>query len=155
MGVVIGVYGPLRVAAISTAVSFAIGLWLAWLLVNRQFPGRRELGGLATAALAFPAPVICYVILFGAAKQAFWGVVSAGVFTAAPMLVRAGRGAFVSIDPAYAKVARSLGASDWRVFWRVEFPLVWRPIAAATAVALARVFAEIVAAFLILARSLP
>jgi molybdate transport system permease protein len=154
MGVAIGIFGPLRVAAISTAVSLAIGLWLAWLLVNRQFPGRREIGLLATAALALPAPVICYIVLFGPAKQAFWGVVSAGVLTAAPMVVRAGRAAFVSLDPGYAKVARSLGASDWRVFWRVEFPLVWRPIASATAVALARVFAEIVAAFLISARSL-
>jgi molybdate transport system permease protein len=69
-----------------------------------------------------------------------------------PMLVRAGRTAFASIDPVYGKTARSLGASDWRVFWQVELPLVWRPAAGAAGVAFARVLAELVAAFFIAVR---
>ena len=150
MGVVIGISVPLRMAAVSTAVSLFIGLWLAWLLVNRRFPGQRVLGGLATAALALPAPVMCYLVFDRAGR--WWGLAGAMVLSAAPMLVRAGRTAFGSLDPVYGNAARSLGASDWRVFWRVEFPRVWRAAAVAGAVAFARVLAEFVAGGLIAVR---
>ena len=42
------------------------------------------------------------------------------------------------MDQAYERAARSLGASEWRLFWRVSIPLARRPIAAATALAFAR-----------------
>ena len=143
-------FPSLRIAVIATVVSLAFGLWLAWLLVNRQFPGRRELGALATLALALPAPVMCAYVLF--ARERGWMLTLAAVLSAAPILVGAGRMAFSSLDPVYGKAARSLGASDWRVFWRVEFPFVWRCAAAAAAVAFARILAELVAAFWIVAR---
>jgi molybdate transport system permease protein len=68
------------------------------------------------------------------------------------MLVRAGRMAFGSIEPVYGNVARSLGCSDWRVFWRVEFPLVWRATLGAAALAFTRVLAEFGAAVWIASR---
>jgi len=64
-------------------------------------------------------------------------------------VVRAGRMAFAALDPLYGKAARSLGASEWRVLWRVEFPLVWRRTLAAAALAFARVLAECFAIVLI------
>jgi molybdate transport system permease protein len=145
-------WSSLRIAGISTLVSVAAGVWLAWLLVNRRFPGRRELGTVATAALAVPAPVICYYFLMEREHGWSWGITGAAVLSAMPMLVRAGRMAFASIDPIYGNVARSLGRSDWRVFWRVEFPQVWRPTLGAAAVAFTRILAEMAAAVAIAAR---
>ena len=43
-----------------------------------------------------------------------------------------------SVPRRYPKAARSLGASEWRVFWRVSLPLAWSQILAATALAFAR-----------------
>jgi molybdate transport system permease protein len=145
-------WSSLRIAGISTVVSLAAGVWLAWLLVNRQFPGRRELGALVTAALALPAPVICYYLLVERQHGWRWGMTGAAVVSATPMLVRAGRLAFGSIEPVYGNVARSLGCSDWRVFWRVEFPLVWRATLGAAALAFTRVLAEFGAAVWIASR---
>ena|SRR5690349_5125328 len=142
----------LRTLAISTAISIVLGLWLAWLLVNRQFPGRRELGAVATAALALPAPVICYYAFVDRAFAWPWGFPTAVMLSATPMLVRAGRMAFSSLDPLYANAARTLGASEWRVFWRIDIPRVWRASAAAAAVAFARVLAEFVAGTVIALR---
>jgi molybdate transport system permease protein len=142
----------LRTVAISTAISIVLGLWLAWLLVNRRFPGRRELSALATVALAVPAPLICYYAFLAPAFAWSWGLAAAVVLSATPMLVRAGRMAFSSLDPLYANAARTLGASEWRVFWRVEVPRVWRLSAAAAAVAFARVLAEFVAGTVIALR---
>ena len=142
--------GPmLGAAGLAAAISVVIGLWLAWLLSNRRFPGKRALGALAAAAIALPAPVICYYL--GAVIGHLWsltraGLVGAGVLSAAPLLIRAGRGAFASLDPVWAKAARSTGASDWRVFSLVELPLAFKPILAAAFLGFARVLAELAAA---------
>ena len=140
----------LRVAGLSTGISVVVGLWLAWTLANREFAGKRALGALATAALALPAPVLCYYLLCVLGRV--WsltetGLVAAGVLSAMPLLIRASRTAFASLDPDLAKAARSLGASGWRVFLRIELPLALRPVLAAIALAFARVLAELAAAF--------
>jgi molybdate transport system permease protein len=126
-----------------------VGLWLAWTLANREFAGKRALGALATAALALPAPVLCYYLL--CVLGHVWsltevGLVAAGVFSAMPLLIWASRTAFASLDPDLGKAARSLGASGWRVFLRIDLPLELRPILAAIALAFARVLGELAAA---------
>ena len=140
----------LRVAGLSTGISVVVGLWLAWTLANRSFAGKRALGALATAAMALPAPVLCYYLLCVLGRV--WplsemNLVAAGVVSAMPLLVRASRTAFESLDPNLGRTARSLGASGWRVFWRIELPLALRPILAAIALAFARVLGEFAAAF--------
>ena len=140
----------LRVAGLSTGISVVLGLWLAWTLVNRQFAGKRALGAFSTAALALPAPVLCYYLLCVLGRV--WplteiNLVAAGVLSAMPLVIRASRTAFASLDPNLAKAARSLGASGWRVFLRIELPLAMRYILAAIALAFVRVLAELAAAF--------
>ena len=140
----------LRVAGVSTGISVVVGLWLAWMLANREFAGKRALGALATVALALPAPVLCYYLLAVFAR--IWpltemNLVAAGVVSAMPIVIRASRTAFASLDPNLGKAARSLGASGWRVFLRIELPLALRPILAAIALAFARVLAELAAAY--------
>src|ERR1019366_1174171 len=98
----------LRVAGLSTAISVVLGLWLGWTLANRQFAGKRALAALATAALALPAPVLCYYLLAVFAR--LWplteiNLVAAGVLSAMPLLIRASRAAFASLDPNFTKAA--------------------------------------------------
>jgi molybdate transport system permease protein len=145
----------LRVAGLSTGISVVVGLWLGWTLANREFAGKRVLGALSIAALALPAPVLCYYLLAVFAR--IWpltemNLVAAGVVSAVPLLIRASRAAFASLDPNLAKAARSLGASGWRVFFRIELPLALRPILAAIALDFALVLAQFAAAFWIASR---
>ena len=96
----------LRVAGLSTGISVVVGLWLAWTLANREFAGKRALGALATAALALPSPVLCYYLLCVLGRV--WpltemNLVAAGVVSAMPLLIRASRTAFASLDPNLAK----------------------------------------------------
>ena len=139
----------LRVAGFSTGISVVVGLWLGWMLANREFAGKRMLGALSTVALALPAPLLCYYLL---AVARLWplteiNLVAAGVVSATPLLIRASRHAFASLDPSFGKAARSLGASGWRVFFRIELPLELRPILAAIALDFALVLAQLAAAF--------
>jgi ABC-type molybdate transport system permease subunit len=139
-----------RVAGLSTGISVVAGLWLGWTLANCEFAGRRALGVLSIAALALPAPVLCYYLLAVIAR--IWplteiNLVAAGVLSALPLLIRASRNAFAALDPSMGKAARSLGASGWRVFLRIDLPLALRPILAAIALAFALVLAQLAAAF--------
>ncbi|MBZ5582508.1 MAG: ABC transporter permease subunit [Acidobacteriia bacterium] len=133
------VWQSLYVAAVATAVSVVFGLWLA----------RRRAAPYVAAGIALPAPVLCYCLL-GACGH-FWpitrpGWIVAGVVSTMPLFVRGFSAALARLDPAYGKAARSLGASNWRVFSRVELPLTSRPVLSAAGLAFARVLAELAVA---------
>jgi molybdate transport system permease protein len=64
--------------------------------------------------------------------------VVAALLHSLPLLVKSARAALESVDRSYERAARSLGASEWRLFWRVTLPLAHRSILAAIALAFAR-----------------
>ena len=145
----------LEVACFATVISLAVGIYFAWLLANRDFKGKDALDALTTLPLALPPTVLGYYLLVTIGRSSFigkaWEAVtgSALVFTwkaavlaatlhAVPLLIKSARAALENIDPVYERAGRSLGASEWRLFWRVSLPLARRPIAAATALAFAR-----------------
>jgi len=145
----------LRVAAIATVLSLAIGLASAYALAHGRFRGRDLLESLLTLPIVLPPTVLGYYLLvllgrssplgeiyesvFGGPLVFTWqAAVVAACFHAVPLLVRAARAAFESVDANLENAARSLGASEWRVFRRVSLPLARRSIAAAAVFAFAR-----------------
>ena len=52
--------------------------------------------------------------------------------------MKSARAALESVDRSLERAARNLGASEWRLFWRVTLPLARRSILAAVALAFAR-----------------
>lgn len=145
----------LRVAFLATAVSFVLGLGLAYLLANRTFRGRELLDAAITLPLVLPPTVLGYYLLvvlgrsgpigriyeaiFGGPLVFTWGAaVVASTLHAIPLLVKSSRAALESVEPEYERAARNLGASEWRLFWRVSLPLARRSIVAATVLAFAR-----------------
>ncbi|MGC1291989.1 MAG: ABC transporter permease subunit, partial [Candidatus Acidiferrales bacterium] len=64
------------------------------------------------------------------------------------------RAALEQVDPNLLQAARTLGASEWRVFRRVALPLAWPGILAGTILAFARALGEF-GATLMLAGSIP
>jgi molybdate transport system permease protein len=149
----------LRVAALSTFLSLALGLWLAYFLANRDFLGKELLDALATLPLVLPPTVLGYYLLvvlgrespLGRVYESIFGrplvftwqaAVVAATIHAFPLLVKTARAALESVDRVYEKAARNLGASDWRVFWRVTLPLARRSIFAAAVLAFARALGD-------------
>src|SRR5258705_4565001 len=144
----------LRVAVVSTALAFAGGLWLAYLLANREFRGKDVLDAAVTLPLVLPPTVLGYYLLvligrasplgalwekiFGSPLVFTWkAAVVAALLHALPLLVKSTRAALESVDRNYERAARNLGASEWKLFWRVTLPLARRPILAAQAPAVA------------------
>ena len=145
----------LKVAGLATAIALVIGLGLAYLLATRDFRGREVLDAAATLPLVLPPTVLGYYLLvvlgresalgrlyewiFGQSLVFTWqAAVVAALFHAIPLLVKSARAAFESVDRSYERAARNLGASEWRVFWRVTLPLARRSIFAAGVLAFAR-----------------
>jgi molybdate transport system permease protein len=56
--------------------------------------------------------------------------------------VKSARAALESVDRSFERAARTLGASEWRLFWRVTLPLARRSILAATVLAFARALGD-------------
>jgi molybdate transport system permease protein len=145
----------LRVAFVSTALAVALGLYLAYILANHAFRGKEVVDALVTLPLVLPPTVLGFYLLvliglrsplgrlweeiFGSPLVFTWkAAVVAALLHSLPLLVKSARAALESVDRSYERAARSLGASEWRLFWRVTLPLAQRSILAAVALAFAR-----------------
>src|SRR5437879_4694709 len=145
----------LRVAFVSTTIAFAAGLWIAYVLANREFRGKEALDAAVTLPLVLPPTVLGYYLLvvvgrasplgrlweaaFGSPLVFTWkAAVVAALLHSLPLLVKSARAALESVDRSYERAARNLGASEWRLFWRVTLPLARRSICAAVALGVAR-----------------
>jgi molybdate transport system permease protein len=156
----------LRVALVSTVVALAAGLWIAYILANREFRGKAVLDAAVTLPLVLPPTVLGYYLLvllgrssplgklweavFGSPLVFTWSAaVVAALLYSLPLLVKSSRAALESVDRSCERAARTLGASEWKLFWRVTLPMAQRSILAATALAFARSLGEFGATLMI------
>lgn len=149
----------LQVAGIATVLSLAVGLALAYALARSNFRGRDALDALITLPIVLPPTVLGYYLLvllgrstpLGRVFEAVFGfplvftwqaAVVAAMFHSVPLLVKSARAALESVDRNMENAARTLGASEWRIFFRVTLPLARRSILAATVFAFARALGD-------------
>jgi molybdate transport system permease protein len=149
----------LRVAALSTLIAVVGGLGLAYVLANRNFRGKEVLDAAVTLPLVLPPTVLGYYLLVLLGRESIVGrfyewltgsslvftwqaAVVAAFFHSAPLLIKSARAALESVDHDYERAARTLGASEFRLFWRVSLPLASGSILAATALAFARAMGD-------------
>src|SRR5215470_17398530 len=145
----------LRVAVLSTAIALVAGLWIAYILANRDFRGKEVLDAAITLPLVLPPTVLGYYLLVAVGRASPLGKLWEGIFGSPlvftwkaavvaallhslPLLVKSARAALESVDRSCERAARTLGASEWKLFWRVTLPLARRSILAAAALAFAR-----------------
>ena len=149
----------LRVALIATVVSLVLGLALAYILARYQFRGREVLDSIITLPIVLPPTVLGYYLLvvlgrnsaFGRAFEAVFGfpliftwqaAVVAATFHSVPLLVKSARAALETVDRNLENAARTLGASEARIFFQITLPLARRSILAATVFAFARALGD-------------
>src|SRR6516225_5562868 len=149
----------LRVAFVSTALAIAAGLSIAYILANRDFRGKEVVDAAVTLPLVLPPTVIGYYLLVLIGRASPFGklwekvfhaplvftwkaAVAAALLHSLPLLVKSARAALESVDRSFERAARNLGASEWRLFWRVTLPLARRSILAAAVLAFARALGD-------------
>jgi molybdate transport system permease protein len=146
--VLAGLKNPLALSALalslftttcSLAVVLLLGTALAWLFARRTGRGWRALATLVQLPIVIPPAVSGLALLLAFGRRGLLGpwleragiglpfttaaVVLAEVFVSAPFYVQAASASFRRLDPSLLLVARSLGASPARTFFRVALPL--------------------------------
>lgn len=160
----------LKVTSLSTIIIFFIGIAAAWGMTNYRGRFRGLIDSLLTLPLVLPPTVAGFTILIVIGKHGPIGMffdlfgikiifswlaaVIAAVVVAFPLMYKTACGAFEQIDVNILNAARTLGASEWKVFWKISVPLAWPGLAAATALSFARALGEF-GATLMVAGSIP
>jgi molybdate transport system permease protein len=148
-----------QVSTLATAIALVFGVSVAWVLARCRFWGREWLDAAITLPLVLPPTVLGYYLLvvlgqrsfLGRAHEWFWGspltftpaaAVVAATIHALPLMVKSVRAGFEALDQRIEDAARTLGASELRVFLTVTLPLARRSIQAATVLAFARALGD-------------
>ncbi|HET7225342.1 MAG TPA: ABC transporter permease, partial [Candidatus Eisenbacteria bacterium] len=145
-------------SAAATAIAFALGIPLAWVLATRRFAGKRAIEVLIDLPMVLPPTVAGFALLMafgraglaGRALAAFGvhlpfttaGVIVAQVFMAAPFLVGPARAGFAGVERRLLDAAATLGASETFRFFRVALPLAAPSVLAGVALGWARALGE-------------
>ena len=150
----------LRTATLSIIVTFFLGVAAAQLVYRLKSKTMKTiLDGLFTLPLVLPPTVAGFFLLyiFGmrrpigkffieyfAVKVAFsWGAtVLAAVVISFPLMYRAARGAFEQVNPDVLSAGRTIGMSEWKIFWKVQLPIAWPGVISGAVLAFARGLGE-------------
>ncbi|MEL6552073.1 MAG: molybdate ABC transporter permease subunit [Cyanobacteria bacterium J06621_11] len=160
----------LRIAATATLITVFLGIAAAYCMQRYRGRWRSLLDGLFLAPLVLPPTVLGFLLLLLLGKNGPLGrlLTTAGinvVFTwyaaiitatvvAFPLMYKTTLGAFEQIDHNLQQAARTLGASEFSVFWRITLPLSLPSLLAGTTLAFARALGEF-GATLMLAGNIP
>jgi molybdate transport system permease protein len=161
----------LQVAFIATLLTGVIGVALAAGIARWQSRWREWLDALFMLPLVLPPTVLGYYLIvlvgrngaFGQWLEQTWGVVLifswqgavlAASIVSLPLIYRTARAAFEEVNMSLENAGRSLGLSEWQVFWRISLPLAWRGIVAGLMLTFARAMGEF-GATLMVAGNLP
>jgi molybdate transport system permease protein len=161
----------LKVAGVATSVTFVVGVALAFLVARSRFWGREGLDSLCTLPLVMPPTVLGYYLIvfignkgwlghwlkttFGISLIFTWqGAALAAAVVSLPLIYKTARAAFEGVDSNLENAARTLGASELKVFFRVSLPLAWPGILAGAMLSFARAMGEF-GATLMVAGNLP
>lgn len=149
----------LRVALIATVLVLVIGVAAAWLLERRRFPGSEILDAVITLPLVLPPSVLGYYLLVLLGQRSLigrtiesvigvrlvftWqGAVVAACIGAIPLVIKTARSSIAAVDLSLEDAARTLGKTEWQIFWRVTLPIASRGVVAAGMLAFARALGD-------------
>jgi len=147
----------LYTAFLATVIAFIFGVPLAYVLARKDFFGKGLIEGIVDVPVVVPHTVagIALLTVFGAHGligaplasyvkfvDALPGIVVAMLFVSTPFLINSAREGFQSVDPRLENVARTLGASRWRAFYKITFPLAFRHVLVGAVMSFARAVSE-------------
>ena len=152
-------YNSLRIAAISTAVIFFLGIAAAYYIAKLPRIVKGLLDVVFTLPLVLPPTVVGYLLLrvlgpkriigmwaletFGVKLvMTWWSAIFATMVVIFPLMYRTVRSAFESFDETLSYAGQTLGLSNTYIFWRIRMPCCRQGILAGTVLAFARALGE-------------
>ena len=152
-------YNSLRIAGISTALTFFLGIFAAYYIAKTPRIVKGVLDVILTLPLVLPPTVVGYLLLRLLGPKhpigmwflehfdlklvmTWWSAIFATTVVSFPLMYRTARGAFESFDQSLSHAGRTLGLSNSYIFWRIRMPYCRQGILAGTVLAFARALGE-------------
>jgi molybdate transport system permease protein len=152
-------WNSLRIAGISTLLSFFSGILLAYYVAKTPRIVKGVLDCLFTLPMVLPPTVVGFFLLrtigakgpIGAPllrwfdlrlTMVWFSAIFATAIVTFPLMYRTARGAFEAFDENLAFAGQTLGLSNRYVFWRIRIPCCRQGILAGTVLAFARALGE-------------
>ena len=159
----------IKTASLATVITFVLGIYAAR-YIKRVKKYQGIIDGIITLPLVLPPTVVGFFLLLLLGKNSFIGqflnifdiniiffffstVITATVVSF-PLMYRTTRAAFEQVDRDLIAAARTLGASEERIFWKIILPLTKPSIIAGTILSFARALGEF-GATIMLAGNIP
>ncbi|MBN3876262.1 MULTISPECIES: molybdate ABC transporter permease subunit [unclassified Nostoc] len=160
----------LKTSLLATFITFFLGIAAAYWMLGYRGKGKSLIEGIFIAPLILPPTVVGFLLLLFFGKNGpigkfmegfdftivftWYGAAIAATVVSFPLMYKTALGAFEQIDGNLLRVARTLGATETTIFWRISLPLALPGIVAATMLAFARALGEF-GATLMLAGNIP
>ncbi len=130
----------LKTASITIVITFILGLLAAWWMISRKSEITKMIfDGIFTLPMVLPPTVAGFFLLlvFGVNQPigklfmnlfhvriafTFSATVIAAVVISFPLMYRNARGAFEQVDADLVHAARTLGMSEWTIFYKILIP---------------------------------
>ena len=160
----------LKTALLATFITFFLGISAAYWMLGYRGKAKSLIEGIFVAPLILPPTVVGFLLLLFFGKNGpvgkllepfdttivftWYGAAIAATIVSFPLMYKTALGAFSQIDANLLRVARTLGAKEFTIFWRISLPLAFPGILAATTLAFARALGEF-GATLMLAGNIP
>ena len=150
----------LRTAAATIVIVFFIGVIIAWWVERLQSQSLKIFAdAVITLPMVLPPTVAGFFLLYFFGNNRFLGqliyqmtgikiafswlaTVLAAAVISLPLMFRSARGALSQVDKGMLEAARSLGMTEWRIFWRIHLPNALPGIIAGGLLAFARGLGE-------------
>lgn len=149
----------LKTGGVATVLAFFGGIYAARKVVRAKPGTKAVMDGILTLPMVLPPTVAGFflLLLFSTRRpvgaclydtfnikviQSWAGCVIAATVIAFPLMYRNARAAFEQIDVNLIYAARTLGMSEWKIFWKVVMPTAGPGVAAGTILTFARAMGE-------------
>jgi molybdate transport system permease protein len=160
----------LKTASLAVTVIFFLGIAAAYWMLGYRGRWKSLIEGIFVAPLILPPTVVGFILLLLFGKNGplgqllnlfnfpivftWYAAVITATVVAFPLMYKTTLGAFEQVDANILQVARTLGASEGKIFWRVLLPLSFPGVLAGLTLAFARALGEF-GATLMLAGNIP
>lgn len=149
----------IKTGVVATIVSFFLGLFAARKVVKAGPKVKAVADGILTLPMVLPPTVAGFFLLLIFSKrrpfgswlyasfnikvvQSWLGCIIAATVIAFPLMYRNARAAFEQVDVNLVYAGRTLGMSDFKIFWKIVVPSAGPGIASGTILTFARALGE-------------
>ena len=152
-------YISIKTGVVATIFSFFLGIFAARRVLKAGQKAKAVIDGILTLPMVLPPTIAGFFLLLLFSKrrpigmfldtqlniqvvQSWLGCVIAATVIAFPLMYRNARAAFEQVDVNLIYAGRTLGMSEWKIFWKVVIPAAGPGILSGTILTFARAMGE-------------